>query len=41
MIKEGSENKLALLIILIFYFFLNHKNLTFHWAKTIENLIMK
>ncbi len=30
MIKEGSENKPALLILLIFYFFLNHKNLTFH-----------
>ncbi len=29
MIKEGSENKPALLILLIFYFFLNHKNLTF------------
>ncbi len=35
MIKEGSENKPALLILLIF--FLNHKNLTFHWTKTIEN----
>ncbi len=37
MIKEGSENKPALLILLIFLFFLNHKNLTFHWTKTIEN----
>ncbi len=37
MIKEGSENKPVLLILLIFYFFLNHKNLTFHWTKTIEN----
>ncbi len=33
MIKEGSENKPALLILLIFYL----KNLTFHWTKTIEN----
>ncbi len=37
MIKEGSENKPTLLILLIFYFFLNHKNLTFRWTKTIEN----
>ncbi len=29
MIKEGCENKSAL-IHLIFYFFLNHRNLTFH-----------
>ncbi len=36
MIKEGSENKPALLILLIFYL-KNHKNLTFHWTKTIEN----
>ncbi len=35
-IKEGSENKPALLILLIFYL-KNHKNLTFHWTKTIEN----
>ncbi len=43
MIKEGSENKPALLILLIFYL-KKHKNLTFHWTKTIENgenLIMK
>ncbi len=42
MIKEGSENKPALLILLIFFFY--HKNITFHWTKTIEmgeNLIMK
>ncbi len=37
MIKEGSENKPAFLILFIFFFFLNHKNLTFHWTKTIEN----
>ncbi len=38
MIKEGCENKPALLILLIFFlFFLNHKNVTFHWTKTIEN----
>ncbi len=40
MIKEGSENKPALLILLTFYLKKNHKNLT----KTIENggnLIMK
>ncbi len=36
MVKEGSENKPALLILLIFYFKINHKNLTFHWT-TIEN----
>ncbi len=36
--KEGCENKPALLILLIFYFKTkNHKNLTFHWPKTIEN----
>ncbi len=37
MIKGGSENKPALLILLIFYLKKNHKNLTFHWTKTIEN----
>ncbi len=37
MIKEGSENKPALFIILIFYKKLYHKNRTFHWTKTIEN----
>ncbi len=36
MIREGSENKLALLILVIYIFFY-HKNLTFRWAKTIEN----
>ncbi len=35
MIKEGSENKPALLILLIFYK-KKHKNLSFHWTKTIE-----
>ncbi len=35
-IKEGSEKKPALLLLLIFDF-KNHKNLTFHWTKTIEN----
>ncbi len=36
MIKEGSENKTALLIIALLQ--LNYyKNLTFHWTKTIEN----
>ncbi len=34
MIKEGCENKCALLILLIF--FLNHKNLSFHWGIRIE-----
>ncbi len=38
MIKEGSENKPALLTLLIYYLKKkNHKNLTFHWTKTIEN----
>ncbi len=37
MIKEDSENKPALLILLIFYLKKPHKNLTFHWTKTIEN----
>ncbi len=37
MVKEGSENKPALLIFLIYISFLNHKNLTFPWTKTIEN----
>ncbi len=45
MIKEGSENKPVLLILLIFYLKKKkHKNRTFHWTKTIENgenLIMK
>ncbi len=36
MIKEGSENKLASLI-LWYFICLNHKNLTFHWTETIEN----
>ncbi len=36
-IKEGCENKPALLILLIFYLKEKHKNLTFHWTKTIEN----
>ncbi len=36
MIKEGSENKPALLILLIFYL-KQSQNLTFHWVKTIEN----
>ncbi len=43
MIKEGSENKPALLILLIFYL-KNHKNLTFIDLKQFkmgENLIMK
>ncbi len=35
-IKEGSENKPALLILLNVYL-KNHKNLTFQWIKTIEN----
>ncbi len=41
MIKEGSENKPALLILLIFFY---HKNLTFHELKQLKmggNLIMK
>ncbi len=38
MIKEGSENKSALLILLIFYFIFYHKNRTFRWTKTIENV---
>ncbi len=29
MIKEGCENKCALLILLLF--FLNHRNQSFHW----------
>ncbi len=36
MIKEGSENKPALLILLIFIK-KNHKNLTFHWIIIIKN----
>ncbi len=35
MIKCGSENKPALLILLVLFFY--HKNLDFHWTKTIEN----
>ncbi len=35
--KEGSENKPALLILFDLLFKKNHKNLTFHWTKTIEN----
>ncbi len=36
MITEGCENKPAWLIFLIFHFKKNHKNLNFHWTKTIE-----
>ncbi len=37
MSKERCENKPALIILLIFYCKTNHKNLTFHWTKKIEN----
>ncbi len=37
-IKDGCENESALLILLIFYLFFNHKNVTFHWIKRILNL---
>ncbi len=37
MIREGSENKPALWILLILYFFFYLKNQTFHWTKTIKN----